>query len=74
LIEAGLLPGVFEIPPAGKFGKVVKVPMASILAAEKRWKITPLGDSTHADGSRADRQAVAGHAGPHAGAEATSVR
>lgn len=74
LIEAGLLPGVFEIPPAGKFGKVVKVPMNSILAAEKKWKITPVGDGTHADGSRADPQVVGGQADPHVGAGAAPVR
>lgn len=39
LIESGELCGTFSIPSCGRFGKVVKIPLASVLEAERRWQI-----------------------------------
>lgn len=44
LIEAGDLPDVFEIPAAGTFKRIIKIPMASILRAETTWSISPVGE------------------------------
>lgn len=44
LIEAGDLPDVFEIPAAGAFKRIVKIPMTSVLRAETAWSISPVGE------------------------------
>lgn len=44
LIEAGQLEGVFEIPSVEGFGKVVKIPLESVKAAERSWSVGTPGD------------------------------
>lgn len=41
LIDAGNLGGAFRIPSAGRFGKALRIPVETILAAEKEWTVTP---------------------------------
>lgn len=54
LIEAGDLPGVFEIPAAGAFRRIIKIPMSSVLHAEATWSISPVGDLRTPAPDRAD--------------------
>ncbi len=39
MVKEGRLLGVFEIPPVEGFGKVRKIPMESVKAAERSWSI-----------------------------------
>ena len=39
LIREGSLPGTFVIPPSGRFGKTTKIPLATVVEAEKSWRI-----------------------------------
>lgn len=39
LIETGRLPGAFKVPAAGRYGEVVKIPLATVIHAEKDWAI-----------------------------------
>ncbi len=42
LIRAGFFPGAFRIPSAGRFGEAVKIPLADVLEAQKKWAIQPI--------------------------------
>ncbi len=47
LIREGSLPGTFVIPPSGRFGKTTKIPLATVVDAEKSWRIqTDTGPTT----------------------------
>ncbi len=39
LIDAGNLAGTFSIPSAGRFGKALRIPAETVLAAEMEWAI-----------------------------------
>lgn len=41
LVEAGHLPDTFTIPSAGRYGAIIKIPMATVLAAESTWTHLP---------------------------------
>lgn len=42
LIDNGCLPGVFTIPSAGRYGAVVKIPLATVIEAETEgWALMP---------------------------------
>ena len=43
LIDDGQLLGVFVIPSTGRYGKTVKIPLASVLDAEARWVVDDNG-------------------------------
>lgn len=40
LIESGVLNGAFTIPSAGRFGETTKIPIDSVLTAERTWAVT----------------------------------
>jgi hypothetical protein len=40
LIETGELPA-FTLPSAGRFGKTIRIPLASVKAAERDWSVLP---------------------------------
>lgn len=37
LVENGLLPGAFKVPSAGKYGEAIRIPLSTIMQAEKDW-------------------------------------
>ncbi len=39
LVDAGNLAGAFSIPSAGRFGKALRIPAETVLAAEIEWTI-----------------------------------
>ena len=41
LLAAGELDGAFSIPSAGRYREAVKIPIAVVEAAEKRWQLMP---------------------------------
>jgi hypothetical protein len=42
LILAGLMPGAFAIPSAGRYGATIKVPLTTVVQAEAQdWAIVP---------------------------------
>jgi len=47
LVESDALNGTFTIPACGRFGKVVKIPLATVLEAESRWQVTETTDHDH---------------------------
>lgn len=46
LVEAGLLPGTFRIPSAGRFGATTKIPLSSVIHVEAAWSISPAGSQS----------------------------
>lgn len=40
LISTAKLPGAFEIPSSGRFGKSVRIPLETVLEAEEEWAVT----------------------------------
>ena len=47
LVGSGKLPGVFKIPSAGRYGETVKIPLASVMAVEKEWEVSPEAQQTN---------------------------
>ncbi len=41
LIDTGQLTGAFKIPSAGRYGETIKIPLDSILEAEREWAVIP---------------------------------
>lgn len=41
LIDCGLIPEVFRIPSAGRFGATLKIPLSAIKDVESQWQVTP---------------------------------
>lgn len=42
LVEAGQLPGAFQIPSAGRYGAVTKIPLAIVMEVETEgWVLVP---------------------------------
>ena len=39
LIRNGSLKGTFAIPSSGRFGKTTKIPLATVMEAEKTWQV-----------------------------------
>jgi hypothetical protein len=42
LIAEGQLEGVFRIPSAGRYGDAVKIPLATVLRAEREWAVASM--------------------------------
>lgn len=41
LIDAGFIAGVFRIPAAGRYRETLKIPLDSIVEAERDWAVVP---------------------------------
>jgi hypothetical protein len=54
LLRAGLLPGAFTIPSAGKYGETTKIPMATVIDVEMSWQM-PIEAGHRQRHRRADR-------------------
>ena len=39
LVECGQLPGAFEIPSSGRYGKAVRIPLATVMEVEHSWAV-----------------------------------
>jgi len=49
LIDSGRLGSVFEIPAVDGFGKVLKIPIESVKAAERDWSVGGVEDRTETE-------------------------
>lgn len=40
LIDSGALPEAFKLPSAGRYGSAIRIPLAAIVKAESRWRMS----------------------------------
>jgi hypothetical protein len=54
LVDKNIIRDAFTIPSAGRFGKAVRIPLASVLQAQREWTDSPAGHPrlTHPDRHR----------------------
>jgi hypothetical protein len=39
MVRSGLIPGAFQVPSCGRYGKTIRIPIDAILRVEAKWTI-----------------------------------